>query len=151
MWVTEEGFELDPLIPTVRSSFSTSRSSTSSSFRHSNQGLTLGHDRHRPEILRHPTARGSSILPLNHGNSSSTSSIIMGKFQISKGRYYLDKLAIESEPGLTTTQLMLTNHDLKPVEPERRQWGAWNFVAFWIGKCMVKYFQLYRLTFFPFS
>ncbi|RAL58265.1 hypothetical protein DID88_002265 [Monilinia fructigena] len=28
---------------------------------------------------------------------------------------------------------MLNNHDLKPVEPERRQWGAWNFVGFWIA------------------
>jgi NCS1 family nucleobase:cation symporter-1 len=27
----------------------------------------------------------------------------------------------------------LTNHDLKPVEPERRQWGPWNFVGFWIA------------------
>ncbi|KAK0643264.1 permease for cytosine/purines, uracil, thiamine, allantoin-domain-containing protein [Cercophora newfieldiana] len=44
-----------------------------------------------------------------------------------------EKLAVESEPGLTTAQLMLTNHDLKPVEPERRQWGPWNFVAFWVA------------------
>ncbi|KOS23214.1 Uracil permease [Escovopsis weberi] len=28
---------------------------------------------------------------------------------------------------------MLVNHDLKPVEKERRKWGAWNFVAFWIA------------------
>jgi len=44
-----------------------------------------------------------------------------------------EKLAVDNEPGLTTAQLMLTNHDLKPVEPERRQWGPWNFVAFWIA------------------
>jgi NCS1 family nucleobase:cation symporter-1 len=44
-----------------------------------------------------------------------------------------EKLAVDAEPGLTTAQLMLTNHDLKPVEPERRQWGPWNFVAFWIA------------------
>lgn len=42
-------------------------------------------------------------------------------------------LAVDHEPGLTTAQLMLTNHDLKPVEPQRRQWGAWNFVGFWIA------------------
>ncbi|KAK4233518.1 permease for cytosine/purines, uracil, thiamine, allantoin-domain-containing protein [Achaetomium macrosporum] len=48
-------------------------------------------------------------------------------------RRVADKLAIEAEPGLTNAQLMLTNHDLKPVEPERRQWGAWNFVGFWIA------------------
>lgn len=28
---------------------------------------------------------------------------------------------------------MLTNHDLKPVEPERRQWGFINYVNFWIA------------------
>jgi len=33
------------------------------------------------------------------------------------------KLQTVSEPGLTNAQLMLTNFDLKPVEPERRQWG----------------------------
>ncbi|TLS28384.1 hypothetical protein PpBr36_01439 [Pyricularia pennisetigena] len=48
-------------------------------------------------------------------------------------RKWSDKLAVEAEPGLTTGQLMLTNHDLKPVEPERRQWGPWNFVGFWIA------------------
>ena len=40
---------------------------------------------------------------------------------------------IESEPGLTNKQLFLTNFDLKPVEPARRQWKAWNFVGFWIA------------------
>jgi hypothetical protein len=43
------------------------------------------------------------------------------------------RLAVASEPGLTTAQMMLTNHDLKPVEAARRQWGAWNFVGFWIA------------------
>ncbi|CAK7562781.1 MAG: uracil permease [Sporothrix epigloea] len=42
-------------------------------------------------------------------------------------------LAVDAEPGLTSTQLMLTNHDLKPVEQARRKWGSWNFVAFWIS------------------
>ncbi|KAK0665682.1 putative uracil permease [Cercophora samala] len=68
---------------------------------------------------------------------------------------FADRLAVEQEPGLTTAQLMdpcpsiacssrrndklttdapqLTNHDLKPVEPARRQWGPWNFVGFWIA------------------
>ncbi|KAM4054565.1 purine-cytosine permease family protein [Hirsutella rhossiliensis] len=46
---------------------------------------------------------------------------------------WADRLAVESEPGLTAAQLMLTNHDLKPVERERRQWGSWNFVGFWIA------------------
>ncbi|KPM45309.1 Uracil permease [Neonectria ditissima] len=48
-------------------------------------------------------------------------------------RTWANKLAVESEPGLTKAQLMLTNHDLKPVEKERRQWGPWNFVGFWIA------------------
>ncbi|KXL45508.1 hypothetical protein M433DRAFT_154388 [Acidomyces richmondensis BFW] len=48
-------------------------------------------------------------------------------------RRWLDKLAVRSEPGLTHAQLMLANEDLKPVEPERRQWSSRNFVAFWIA------------------
>jgi nucleobase:cation symporter-1, NCS1 family len=55
----------------------------------------------------------------------------MEKVKNSKFAHVADKLAVASEPGLSSTQLMLTNHDLKPVEPERRQWGAWNFVGFW--------------------
>lgn len=31
----------------------------------------------------------------------------------------MDKLAIESEPGLSNAQLMLTNHDLKPGQFDR--------------------------------
>ena len=34
----------------------------------------------------------------------------------SKFRRFADKLAVEEEPGLRTSQLMLTNYDLKPVE-----------------------------------
>jgi NCS1 family nucleobase:cation symporter-1 len=60
-------------------------------------------------------------------------SLIMERVKNSKVAYWADKLAVESEPNLTTAQLMLFNHDLKPVEPERRQWGAWNFVGFWVG------------------
>ncbi|KUI63657.1 Uracil permease [Cytospora mali] len=48
-------------------------------------------------------------------------------------RRLAQKLAVDHEPGLTNAQLMLTNDDLKPVEPERRQWSAWNFVGFWIA------------------
>lgn len=46
---------------------------------------------------------------------------------------FLDKIAVESEPGLTTTQLMLANEDLKPVPISLRTWGFMNFVAFWIS------------------
>ncbi|KAL9628269.1 MAG: hypothetical protein Q9204_005995 [Flavoplaca sp. TL-2023a] len=57
----------------------------------------------------------------------------MEKVKHSRVAHYVDKLAVPAEPGLTNAQLMLTNHDLKPVEPERRQWGPWNFVGFWIA------------------
>lgn len=57
----------------------------------------------------------------------------MEKVKSSRVAHYANKLAVENEPGLTNTQLLLTNYDLKPVEPERRQWGAWNFVGFWVG------------------
>ncbi|KAI9680636.1 MAG: hypothetical protein M1817_004076 [Caeruleum heppii] len=59
----------------------------------------------------------------------------MEKVRSSKLAHWANKLAVESEPGLTNAQLMLTNKDLKPVEPARRQWGAWNFVGFWIADC----------------
>lgn len=62
----------------------------------------------------------------------------MEKVKDSKLGYYASKIAVESEPGLSSTQLMLHNHDLKPVEPERRQWGAWNFVGFWVGMCLLE-------------
>ncbi|EON69482.1 NCS1 family nucleobase:cation symporter-1 [Coniosporium apollinis CBS 100218] len=57
----------------------------------------------------------------------------MEKVKSSKLAHWTDKLAVSSEPGLSNTQLLLTNHDLKPVEPERRQWGPWNFVGFWVA------------------
>ncbi|KAF2743566.1 uracil permease [Sporormia fimetaria CBS 119925] len=57
----------------------------------------------------------------------------MEKVRNSKAAYYANKIAVKSEPGLTSTQLMLHNHDLKPVEPARRQWGPWNFVGFWVA------------------
>ncbi|KAI5305159.1 RNA-splicing factor [Ascosphaera pollenicola] len=45
----------------------------------------------------------------------------------------VDRLSVEHEPGVTTAQLMLINNDLKPVEPDRRQWRAWNYVGFWVA------------------
>jgi len=43
------------------------------------------------------------------------------------------KIEVDHEEGLTSAQLLLTNHDLKPVEPARRLWGPWNFVGFWVA------------------
>lgn len=57
----------------------------------------------------------------------------MEKVRDSKAIRWADKLRVNAEPGLTNAQLMLTNDDLKPVEPERRQWRSRNFVAFWIA------------------
>ncbi|KAI1436352.1 permease for cytosine/purines, uracil, thiamine, allantoin-domain-containing protein [Xylaria sp. CBS 124048] len=57
----------------------------------------------------------------------------MQRLYTSRAKSWIDKLAVDNEPGLTTAQLMLTNHDLKPVEPARRQWGPWNYVGFWIA------------------
>ncbi|KAJ6024824.1 hypothetical protein N7540_005621 [Penicillium herquei] len=48
-------------------------------------------------------------------------------------KHCVRKLQVQTEPGLSTAQLMLTNDDLRPVEPERRQWKWLNFVAFWIA------------------
>src|SRR5690348_605970 len=53
----------------------------------------------------------------------------MGRFGDSKAARLLRKLEVDSEPGLTNAQMFLTNHDLKPVEQERRKWGNWNFVG----------------------
>lgn len=52
---------------------------------------------------------------------------------VSHGSRLLKKLEISSGPGKRTAQSTLENHDLKPVEPEQRKWGAWNFVFFWIA------------------
>jgi NCS1 family nucleobase:cation symporter-1 len=65
--------------------------------------------------------------------TSSLAGFIMDKFEETRVGHFMDKLAVKTEPGMTNTQLMLINFDLKPVEPERRQWGSYNFVAFWIA------------------
>lgn len=67
-----------------------------------------------------------SLLPTQIQHQSV---FIMARLRSSKASHLLSKLATDSEPGLTSAQLMLTNEDLKPVEPERRQWGPWNFVG----------------------
>lgn len=108
--------ERQPLIPT-------SSSSSSSTPRHSCGGIYQASSS-RPYIPR------PAFAP---ADEDSVFDFIMEKVRDTKVGHYLDKLAVESEPGLTTAQLMLFNHDLKPVEPERRQWGPWNFVGFWVG------------------
>jgi hypothetical protein len=39
---------------------------------------------------------------------------LMEKVKETRLAHWVDKLAVESEPGLTNAQLMLNNHDLKP-------------------------------------
>ncbi|KAF4583433.1 hypothetical protein EYR38_002184 [Pleurotus pulmonarius] len=43
------------------------------------------------------------------------------------------RLEVPHEPGLSYSQLFLSNHDLVPVPPEQRTWGSLNFVAFWLA------------------
>ncbi|KAF2222329.1 putative uridine permease Fui1 [Elsinoe ampelina] len=45
----------------------------------------------------------------------------------------LRRLETSHESGLSSKQLFLVNFDLKPVEPERRQWRGRNFVGFWVS------------------
>ncbi|KAJ5682492.1 Uracil permease [Penicillium macrosclerotiorum] len=52
---------------------------------------------------------------------------------MSRIKWILDKATVHNEPGLTNAQLMLTNDDLRPVDPERRQWRWLNYIAFWIA------------------
>ncbi|KAJ5833804.1 Uracil permease [Penicillium riverlandense] len=48
-------------------------------------------------------------------------------------RWILEKATVAHEPGLSNAELMLTNYDLRPVEPKRRQWKWLNYIAFWIA------------------
>ena len=80
-----------------------------------------------------PSGAAPFIPRSAYQNHSSRLSVTMEKYNSSKASRFFDKIAVESEPGLTNAQLMLANHDLKPVEPERRQWRGRNFVAFWIA------------------
>lgn len=42
-------------------------------------------------------------------------------------------IRVQDKESLTTLQLFLFNHDLKPVESARRTWTWFNFVCFWIA------------------
>jgi hypothetical protein len=98
--------------------------------RHTNDTLGSAFDLHTDDIS---TRFRESWRVYHSSDESLFFDIIMEKVKSTKIAYFVDKLAVESEPGLTNAQLMLNNHDLKPVEPERRQWGPWNFVGFWVA------------------
>ncbi|KAF7968336.1 hypothetical protein HWV62_30959 [Athelia sp. TMB] len=48
-------------------------------------------------------------------------------------RKFIQLIEVSHEPGLSHTQLFLSNEDLAPVPKEKRQWGHFNYVAFWIA------------------
>lgn len=50
-----------------------------------------------------------------------------------KASTLIKRLETKHKPGLTSSELFLQNYDLQPVEPARRKWAFWNFVAFWIA------------------
>ena len=135
--VNSDREEREPLIYSSSSS-STPRPGSPRGNRHTFQGSVARRQIHGAGYRSSAGCHHDSSAP--HHEPFSRCCGIMEKVKSSRLAYYLDKIAVESEPGLTTAQLMLTNHDLKPVEPERRQWGAWNFVAFWIADSFSKFF-----------
>lgn len=50
-----------------------------------------------------------------------------------KFKNFLKFIETDTDPSISSKDLMLMNKDLLPVEPERRQWGWINFVSFWIA------------------
>lgn len=42
-------------------------------------------------------------------------------------------IQVQEPDNLTTAQMYLYNHDLKPVERERRRWSWYNYVFYWIS------------------
>ncbi|PIL23545.1 transporter [Ganoderma sinense ZZ0214-1] len=45
----------------------------------------------------------------------------------------VQRLQVDHLPGLTYSELFLQNEDLLPVPEEKRTWGYWNFIAFWVA------------------
>ncbi|KAK6455231.1 allantoin permease [Scheffersomyces xylosifermentans] len=45
----------------------------------------------------------------------------------------IKKIEVQPKGDLTTAQMFLYNHDLRPVEEQRRQWSWFNYVFFWIA------------------
>lgn len=68
------------------------------------------------EAVDFRTRRGTHQLAYHSSDESYLFDLIMEKVKSSKLAHLVDKLAVESEPGLTNAQLMLNNHDLKPGE-----------------------------------
>ncbi|KAI8082701.1 permease for cytosine/purines, uracil, thiamine, allantoin-domain-containing protein [Halteromyces radiatus] len=47
----------------------------------------------------------------------------------------LKKLEVGQNNDISTNNNWI-NRDLAPIPPERRTWGTWNYVAFWISDCL---------------
>ncbi|KAG2744169.1 hypothetical protein P692DRAFT_20838124 [Suillus brevipes Sb2] len=45
----------------------------------------------------------------------------------------VQSIEVTHEPNLTLTEQLITNDDLLPVEPEKRTWRGYNYVAFWMA------------------
>ncbi|KAI9055818.1 hypothetical protein LZ554_000758 [Drepanopeziza brunnea f. sp. 'monogermtubi'] len=127
-----------------RKSKSSSRAgSPKCSFSDENEPLLSGSGPPSRDFRRHPTTldgASSSVIErleyVTHHSSDEPPFIdfLLEKVKEWRLAYWADKIAVESEEeGLTNAQLMLHSHDLKPVEAERREWGPWNFVGFWVA------------------
>ena len=77
-----------------------------------------------PPVNLLPTRNQHSNVSYHSSDESYFFDYIMEKFKSTKLAYWANKLAVESEPGLTNAQLMLNNHDLKPG---KRGVGSWCF------------------------
>lgn len=104
-------------------------SNTKTRRRHANNSGVLDSDVSFEDYQHH----SSASYTYHSSDESACLDIIMEKVKQTRFAHLVDKLAVEQEKGLTNAQLMLNNHDLKPVEAERRQWGPWNFVGFWVA------------------
>jgi len=45
----------------------------------------------------------------------------------------IQSLEVTHEPNLAFSEQLITNDDLLPVEPEKRTWCGYNYVAFWMA------------------
>jgi hypothetical protein len=45
----------------------------------------------------------------------------------------IQSLEVTHEPNLAFSEQLITNDDLLPVEPEKRTWRGYNYVAFWMA------------------
>lgn len=71
------------------------------------------------DLPRRPDATQEPPLDFIQNCSIRSDIKARAKMKASKVKRVLDKLAVDSEPGLSSAQLMLANHDLKPGNKQR--------------------------------